>query len=119
MSLTAALNSAVSALRVNQAQVQLVSANVAHANDPNYTRKTLATESVSFGNGQIGGVMIGGYQNAVSVSLRKQVEAQTANAGGSDASTEYLSRVQDLLGTSADQSALTNLMNAFTSAWQG
>src|SRR3954447_4061735 len=104
MSLTAALNSAVAALRVNQAQVQLVSANVAHANDPNYTRKTLSTESVTFGAGQVGGVLIGGYQNAVSVSLRKQVVAQTAEAGGSDASNEYLGRIQDLLGTSADQS---------------
>jgi flagellar hook-associated protein FlgK len=99
MSLTSALNSAVSALRVNQAQVQLVSANVAHASDPNYTRKTLNIESVTFGGGQVGGVMISGYQNAVSLSLRKQVEAQTANAGATDASNEYLSRVQDLLGT--------------------
>ena len=118
MSLTSALNSAISALRVNQAQVQLVSANIAHANDPNYTRKTLDTESVAFGNGQVGGVIIGGYKNAVSVSLRKQVEAQTADAGATDASNEYLSRIQDLLGTTADQSALTNLMNDFTSAWQ-
>ncbi|HVO03027.1 MAG TPA: flagellar hook-associated protein FlgK [Candidatus Cybelea sp.] len=118
MSLTAALNSAVSALRVNQAQVQLVSANIAHANDPNYTRKTLTTESITFGEGQVGGVMISGYQNAVSVSLQKQVVAQTADAGATDASNEYLSRVQDLLGTSADKSALTTLMNNFVSAWQ-
>jgi len=118
MSLTAALNSAVSALRVNQAQVQLVSSNIAHANDPNYTRKTLKTESVTFGNGQVGGVMISGFQGTISVMLRKQVEAQSATSGASDATNEYMSRLQDLLGTSADQSALTTLMNKFVSAWQ-
>src|SRR5882762_516498 len=107
MSLTAALNSAVSALRVNQAQVQLASSNIARANDPTYTRKTLTTEAVTFGNGQVGGVMISGYQNSISVTLRKQVEAQTATSGASDATNEYMSRIQDLLGTSADQSALT------------
>lgn len=118
MSLTAALNSAISALRVNQAAVQLVSTNVAHANDPNYTRKTIQTKDLIYGGDQGSDVVVSGYQNAVSASLRKQVEAQTASAGATDASNEYLSRMQDLLGTSADQSALTNLMNGFTSAWQ-
>jgi flagellar hook-associated protein 1 len=118
MSLTAALNSAVSALRVNQAQVQLASSNIAHAQDPNYTRKSLKTESVTFGNGQVGGVMISGYMSTLSLTLRKQVEAQTATSGGSDATNEYMSRIQDLLGTSADQSALSKAMNSFISAWQ-
>jgi flagellar hook-associated protein 1 FlgK len=118
MSLTAALNSAVSALRVNQAQVQLASSNIAHAQDPNYTKKTLRTESVTFGNGQVGGVMISGYANTLSVTLRKQVEAQTATSGASSAANEYMSRIQDLLGTSADQSGLTKAMNSFLSAWQ-
>jgi flagellar hook-associated protein 1 FlgK len=118
MSLTAALNSAVSALRVNQAQVQLVSSNIAHAQDPNYTKKSLKTESVTYGNGQVGGVVIAGYAGTLSVTLRKQVEAQTATYGASDATNQYMSRIQDLLGTSADQSGLTKAMNAFLSAWQ-
>lgn len=118
MSLTAALNSAVSALRVNQAQIQLASSNIAHAQDPNYTKKTLRTESVTFGNGQVGGVMISGYASTLSVTLRKQVEAQTATSGASGATNEFMSRIQDLLGTSADQSGLTKAMNSFVSAWQ-
>ena len=118
MSLTAALNSAVSALRVNQAQVQLASSNIAHAQDPNYTKKSLKTESVTFGNGQVGGVMISGYMSTLSLTLRKQVEAQTATSGASDAANDYMSRIQDLLGTSADQSSLTKAMNSFVSAWQ-
>jgi len=118
MSLTAALNSAVSALRVNQAQVQLVSSNIAHAQDPNYTKKLLKTESVTYGNGQVGGVMISGYASTLSITLRKQVEAQTATSGASEATNQYMARIQDLLGTSADQSSLTKAMNSFLSAWQ-
>ncbi|HSE73642.1 MAG TPA: hypothetical protein VLB05_03950, partial [Dongiaceae bacterium] len=72
MSLDAALNAAISGLRVNQANVQLVSANVAHANDPGYTKKTLVRESANLGEGQVGGVQIAGYQAAVSASLRRQ-----------------------------------------------
>lgn len=38
MSLTGALNAAVASLRVNQASIQVLSANIAHVNDPNYTK---------------------------------------------------------------------------------
>lgn len=118
MSLTGALNTAVSGLKVNQAAIQLVSANVAHANDPGYVRKTVSRESLSLGNDQVGGVAIGSYQNAVSISLRRQFEALTAKAGSTDAQTEYLSRIQDLFGTSTDKARLTSVLNEFTAAWQ-
>ena len=118
MSLTSALNTAVAALRVNQAQMQLISANVAHANDPNYTRKTLQTSTVALGPGQVGSVEVSGYQNAVAVSLQKQLVALTADSGGSSATAEYMARVQDLFGTSTDQATLSTAMTAFTTAWQ-
>src|SRR3569833_3824642 len=62
--------------------------------------------------------MISGYANTLSVTLRKQVEAQTATSGASDATNDYMSRIQELLGTRADQSGLTKAMNSFLSAWQ-
>lgn len=118
MSLTSALNTAVAALRVNQAQMQLISSNVAHANDPNYTRKTVQIESVYLGPSQTGGVAIGGYQNAVSASLQKQLETLTADSGMSAAQNEYISRIQDLFGTSTDQAVLSTALTAFSTAWQ-
>lgn len=118
MSLTSALSTAVAALRVNQARMQLISANVAHANDPDYTRKTLQTASVALGPGQIGSVEVSGYQNAVSATLQKQLVALTADSGGSSATNEYMARIQDLFGTSTDQSTLNTAMTAFTTAWQ-
>src|SRR5688500_780803 len=97
MSLNAALNAAISGLRVNQAHVQLVSANVAHANDPSYTKKTLLREAANLGEGQVGGVQIAGFQAAVSASLRRQYESFTSANGLTNTQQEYLSRIQTLI----------------------
>jgi flagellar hook-associated protein 1 FlgK len=118
MSLTGALNAAVASLRVNQANIQVLSANIAHVNDPNYTRKTLNREALTLGDTQIGSVGIASYSNAVSESLRKQMEMLIANNGTSAAQNDFMSRVQQLLGTSTDQAALPNLLSQFTAAWQ-
>ena len=118
MSLDAALNAAISGLRVNQANVQLVSANVAHANDPGYTKKTLVRESANLGEGQVGGVQIAGYQAAVSASLRRQFESLSSTDGLTSTQQDYLNRIQTLLGASSDTAALPQLLNDFTAAWQ-
>lgn len=118
MSLTAALNAAISGLRVSQANVQLVSANVAHANDPTYTKKKLIQESANLGNNQIGGALVAGYQSAVNVALRKQYESFTSRDGLNQTQADYMSRISNLLGTSSDTAALPKLMSDFTAAWQ-
>jgi len=118
MSLTGALNAAVASLRVNQASIQVLSANIAHVNDPNYTKKSLNRESLVLGDSQVGSVGIASYSTAVSESLRKQMESLIATNGASGAQDEFMSRVQHLLGTSSDQSALPNLLSQFTAAWQ-
>lgn len=118
MSLTGALNAAVSSLRVNQASIQVLSANIAHVNDPNYTKKTLNRESLVFGESQIGSVGVASYSSAVNESLRKQMESLIARNGTSGAQDDYMTRIQQLLGTSSDQAALPNLLSQFTAAWQ-
>lgn len=118
MSLTGALNAAVASLRVNQASIQVLSANIAHVNDPNYTKKTLNRESLVLGETQIGSVGIGSYSTAVNESLRKQMESLIARNGTTGAQDEYMTRIQQLLGTSSDQAALPNLLSQFTAAWQ-
>jgi len=118
MSLTGALNSAVSSLKVTQSSIQLLSSNVAHANDPNYTKKTLAQQTLFNGPDQVGGVGIAAYQNAVSAALRKQYEQLTAKDGTTSTQSDLMSQVQDLLGSSTDSAALPSLLADFTTAWQ-
>jgi flagellar hook-associated protein 1 len=118
MSLSAALNAAISGLRVNQASVQLVSANVAHANDPNYTKKALQRETAYLGPNQAGGVLITGYTATVSAALRRQFESLTSRDGLTATQQDYLGRVQGLFGASSDNAALPRLLSDFTAAWQ-
>src|SRR5262245_20135956 len=100
MSLSAALSATISGLRVNQASVQLVSSNVAHANDPNYTKKILNRETMTLGVDSPGGVLIAGFEAAVNASLRRQFESLTARDGLTQAQQDYLGRIQSLLGAS-------------------
>ena len=118
MSLTAALNAAVSGLRVNQANVQLVSANVAHATDPNYSRKTLQRETIILDSDQAGGVAVSGYQAAVSQALRVQLESLSSLDGMTSIQGELMGRIQTLFGADSDNAALPRLMADFTAAWQ-
>jgi flagellar hook-associated protein 1 FlgK len=118
MSLTGALNAAVSSLRVNQASIQVLSANIAHVNDPNYTRKTLNREALFLGESQVGGVAVSGYASAVNESLRKQWEALIAKDGSTEAQNKYMEQLQSLLGTTTDQAALPTIYTQFLTAWQ-
>jgi flagellar hook-associated protein FlgK len=118
MSLTSALNTAVASLKVNQSAIQLLSQNVAGANDPNYSKKTLNTETLYNGPNQPGGVIVGSYSNAVNEALRKQYEALTARNGTTSTASDYLSRVQDILGSSSDTASFPSLLSSFTAAWQ-
>jgi flagellar hook-associated protein 1 len=118
MSLSAALSATISGLRVNQASVQLVSTNVAHANDPNYTKKILNRETMTLGTDSPGGVLIAGFEAAVNASLRRQYESLTARDGLTQTQSDYLGRIQTLLGASSDTAALPQLLSDFTAAWQ-
>jgi len=118
MSLTSALNTAIASLQVNQSAISLLSSNVAHANDPNYTKKTLATESLYNGPNQPGGITVAGYANAVNEAMRKQYEALTAQSSTTSTTSDYLSRVQNILGSSTDSASLPSLLSDFTAAWQ-
>lgn len=118
MSLTSALNTAVASLKVNQTAIQLLSSNVAHANDPNYTKKTLATQTLYNGPDQPGGVVVAGYSSAVNEAMRKQYEALTAQNSTTGTASDYLAQVQNILGSSTDSAALPTLLSQFTAAWQ-
>jgi flagellar hook-associated protein 1 FlgK len=118
MSLTGALNAAISSLRVNQANIQVLSANIARANDPNYTKKSLSREAIYLGENQIGGVAVANYASAVNDSLRKQWESLIAKDGTTSVQNKYMQQLQQVLGTSTDQAGLPTLYTQFLASWQ-
>lgn len=118
MSLTGALNAALTSLKVTQAALQVTSANVAHANDPNYTAKRLDQKSVDLGGQQIGGVDIAAYRSAVDIALKRQWESFISQSSLSEVQSNYLGRIGDLLGTNGDQTRLVTSVNGLIAAFQ-
>lgn len=118
MSLTGALNAALSSLRVNQAALQVTSANIAHANDPNYTTKSIDRTSVELGEGQIGGVSISAFRPAINASLKRQWEGLISQSGYSAIQADYTARIGDLLGASSDQPRLVSLIGDLIAGFQ-
>ncbi|HEX2581380.1 MAG TPA: flagellar hook-associated protein FlgK [Dongiaceae bacterium] len=118
MSLTAALNAALSSLRVTQAALQVTSANIANAQNPDYARKSVSAVSLTLGQDQVGGVAIGGYGRAGNTSLFEHLQELLGQQGSSQTEAEYVGRLQDLLGTNGDNAGLAQTYGAFQAAVQ-
>ncbi|ALG73302.1 flagellar hook protein [Azospirillum thiophilum] len=111
MSLFAALNSATAGLRTVQANVKLVSDNIAQANDPNRTRHT-AQQSVD-ASGQ---VISTTYRREVDKALMAQVQDLTSRDGGSQVTATYMQQLGDLLRTTNGTPLLNDYSDKFQAA---
>ncbi|WP_108485445.1 flagellar hook-associated protein FlgK [Oceaniglobus ichthyenteri] len=108
MSMTSALNNALSGLNAVGRSAQLVSSNISNALTPGYGRRELAQSS-----GPMGGVQVNGIQrmvDAVVLSDRRLADAAVAQGG---ATTGFLDRLSDLIGAPDDPGALTGRLTSF------
>ena len=121
MSLNAILGAASSGLFVSQAQLRVISDNIANVNTPGYTRKTLDQNSNILSAGS-GGVSAGRVGLAVDQFLQQASLSATAKAGGAAISADMMDRAQALFGdpstTSSYFSQLDNIFSSFASAAQ-
>lgn len=117
MSLDTALSGALTSLKTVQQQIALVSNNINNANTPGYTKKSANLAPVGDGVNLVG-VKINDYARASDATLLKQLNAAAAENGFKSAQNQYLSQVQDILGSSSDNVQLTNNLEAFASAWR-
>jgi flagellar hook-associated protein 1 FlgK len=117
MSLSQALVSAMFGLKVNQAGLALVAANVANADTPGYIRKTVNQVAVAGNNTGIG-VRVSAIQRELDTYVQRQLRVE--NAGASYASTvaDMYTRLQTVYGTPGSDNALETIYNNFTSALQ-
>lgn len=110
-SLFAALNSATAGLRTVQANVKLVSDNIAQANDPNRTRHT-AQQSVD-ASGQ---VISTTYRREIDKALMSQVLDLNARDGASEATATYMQQLGDLLRTTNGTPLINDYADKFQAA---
>jgi flagellar hook-associated protein 1 FlgK len=117
MSLTQALASALSGLQVNQASLALVSANVANADTPGYTRKTIDQSAIAT-NGTNISVRVGDVQRHLDQYVQRQLRVENSGANYADTRALLYSRLQDIYGQPGSDIALETVYNNFTNALQ-
>lgn len=118
MSLTLALNNALTGLQVNQRTMALISNNIANANTEGYSRQVVNLESVTY-DGIGGGVRIADITRKVDEYLQLSVYRQTSSVGMSGVISDYYDSLQTLLGDpSLDNSIDQHIENFFNDLQQ-
>ena len=115
MSLTISLNSALSALSVTQAQMQLVANNVANASTEGYTKK-FAPAATLVVNGQGAGVRLSEIERLVDENLLRQLRDQLARVGNLEIKNTYYGRIQDLFGAPGNNTDVSHMIGRMSAA---
>ena len=111
MSISSALNNAMSGLRAAGRRSEVIAANIANAATPGYGRRTLSVSSN--GPNPIGGVRINGVQRHVDQQILADRRIASASYGFRTETTRYLTRVEDLLGTPDQPGSLSARLSDF------
>jgi flagellar hook-associated protein 1 FlgK len=112
MSLSLALQNALSGLNVNQRALSVTSNNIANANTDGYTRKNSEQESVYIDK-QPSGVRSTGITRKVDEYLNKATRIYGSEFAKSTAVTEYFEQVQLYLGKPGTDNTVTGYIDLF------
>ncbi|WP_417839772.1 flagellar hook-associated protein FlgK [Tritonibacter scottomollicae] len=98
MSLSTALNSAMTGITAASRSTSVVSDNLANALTEGYYRRTLNLSS----NGAAGGVSIGSVQRMIDPAIQKSVRLAEATHASNSVTSSFYSQVSDRVGTVND-----------------
>jgi flagellar hook-associated protein 1 FlgK len=115
VSLSDILSSALSGLGASQAGMRTVSNNIANVNTPGYARERVSLETAVTA-GRTSGVKVGEPNRVADRFLESTVYARATDAGRAEATSDYLDRLQTLLGASGAESGLPARLDAVSSA---
>lgn len=111
MSLTSALNAAISGLNANSRAVSVVSSNLANALTQGYAPRSLALEADGAGPG----VRPAGVVRNVDTQLVQERRLATSALGQAETGAAFLSRIEGLIGTPDQAGSLSARLTAFES----
>jgi flagellar hook-associated protein 1 FlgK len=117
MSLSQALSSALSGLRVTQSGLNLIASNVANAETPGYTRKTLAQVTNTAGS-EITGVRVTEVRRQLDIFVQRQMRLELAGAGYASVLDRMQTRLDQVYGTPGGETALDTQLNRFRQSIQ-
>lgn len=116
MALISSLSSSLSGMKVAQAQLEIVSNNIANVDTPGYTKKS-AAQSALVASGSTMGVTMGSTQRIVDEGLLKNFLASNSQTSSLSTQYNYLSQLDNLMGTTEGQNSVAasvgNLQSAF------
>jgi flagellar hook-associated protein 1 len=117
MSLGSALSAASSGLRATQAQLDVISNNVANSGTPGYTKRTVNLQE-SFDGGSVNGVSVEGVQRKLDAILQRELRTETSGSGYTNVRASFATQVAQLFGQPSSSTSLSGQMNGFTSSLQ-
>ena len=110
-----AFSTATAGLRVTQAQIGIVSQNVANVGTAGYVRRTISSVTSGPGNS---GVATGTIARALDTAALKQLRAETSGAAYTSLMSGVRTQLDTLYGRPGDSSALDGVFNTFTLSLQ-
>jgi len=116
MSLSGALSVALSGLQTSTAAVQVISGNVANAQTPGYTDKSISLAEVTNGS-TLGGVQITNYNRVTNNVLSATLNSATTSASYLSTQNNYMTQVQSVLDSSNNPPALSSDLSNFQAAY--
>lgn len=116
MSIESALYTALSGLRATQAQIQVVSSNVANVQTQGYSREVLPQETVV--NSAAIGVETGIVQRVVDPVLQNNLLTQTTTTNQASTLDTYYKQIEGLLGQLGSGATINDALNKFATAMQ-
>ncbi|MGC2775162.1 MAG: flagellar hook-associated protein FlgK [Bradyrhizobium sp.] len=117
MSLTQALGAAAAGLRVSEAGLSLIAANVANAQTPGYVRKTVSQQITASG-GDLVSVRVAAINRELDQYLQRQLRAESSGGAYADAKAQYYQRLQKIYGDPGSPSSLETVYTKLTAAAQ-
>src|SRR5205814_9232525 len=105
MSITQALNTALSGLKATQAGMALIASNVANAQTPGYVRKTLDVTTTTAGDAG-SSVRIIGVNREIDKYIPNQLRTETSGSAYADLRPSVYSQSQGIYGDPSASTAL-------------
>jgi len=116
MALVSVLHSALSGMQTAQAQIGIVSNNIANVDTEGYTRKTAQQQSMVVAGRGVG-VRLGNAERVVDQSLLRSYLSSNSLSGNLSKSYDYLSKTENLIGKPESDNSLSadvaNLQSMF------
>ncbi len=110
-----AFSTATAGLRVTQAQIGVVSQNIANVGTAGYVRRTLSPVTTGSGNA---GVATGTVGRALDAAALKQLRSETSGAAYTSLMSKTRTQLDTLYGQPNSSSALDGVFNTFTLSLQ-